>query len=229
MTWTILVVDDEPKITQVLQQYLEQEGFRVRTAENGPEALAAVAAGGVDLVVLDLMLPGMDGFEVCRTIRAQTALPIIMLTAKAEEADKLVGLELGADDYVTKPFSVRELTARIRAVLRRIRVDESEESVARYGDLEIDYAGHEVRCGGEPVALTATEFKILTALAERPGRVLSRLQLLTASLGEAYAGYERSIDTHVSNLRRKIEPDPANPRYVLTVFGLGYKFGVKRS
>ena len=229
MSWTVLLVDDEPKLIQVLQQYLEKEGFRVRTAGDGPQALAAVAAGGLDLVVLDLMLPGMDGFEICRVIRAQTVLPIIMLTAKAEEADKLVGLELGADDYVTKPFSVRELTARIRAVLRRIRNDEVEDTPARYGDLEIDFAGHEVRRSGEPVALTSTEFKILSALAERPGRVFSRLQLLTASLGEAYAGYERSIDTHVSNLRRKLEPDPANPRYVLTVFGLGYKFGAKRS
>lgn len=226
---TILLVDDEPKIVQVLQQYLEQEGFHVRTAADGHGALAVVNQGGIDLVVLDLMLPGLDGFAVTRDLRRTGTLPIIMLTAKADEADKLVGLELGADDYVTKPFSVRELIARIRAVLRRVKSeDEPPETVARFGDLEIDFAGHEVRRGVEPMTLTATEFKILTALAERPGRVLSRLQLLTASLGEAYAGYERSIDTHVSNLRRKIEPDPANPRYVLTVFGLGYKFGIKR-
>lgn len=228
MRRTILVVDDEPKIVQVVQQYLEQEGFGVLTAADGPSAITTVLRERPDLVVLDLMLPGVDGLQVCREIQRLQPTPIIMLTAKAEESDKLLGLELGADDYVTKPFSVRELTARIRVVLRRTKPDDEPATLLRFGDLVIDTEGHEVRRGHEVVLLTATEYKILLALAEKPGRVLTRLQLLTASLGEAYAGYERSIDTHVSNLRRKLEPDPANPRYVVTVFGLGYKFGVKR-
>jgi len=179
-----------------------------------------------DLVLLDWMLPGMSGLEICRQVRQKSNIPIIMLTARTEEVDKLLGLELGADDYVTKPFSLRELTARIRVVLRRTEPDdENKTETIKVGGLEINLNRHEVWSEGKSISLTPTEFKILTLLLSNPGRVYSRLQLLDAALGFAYEGYERSIDTHVSNLRKKIEPDPVNPRYILTVYGTGYRFG----
>lgn len=224
----ILLVDDEERIIGMLRQYLESEGFRTLSASDGNSALELVRTHQPDLVVLDIMMPGRDGWSVCREIRSMGTTPVIMLTARAEETDKLLGLELGADDYLTKPFSVRELAARIRTVLRRTKthgdVDDNPDR-ATFGPLEIDSGSSEVIVEGRPVALTATEFKLLTALARRPGRVFSRTQLMEVALGGYYEGYERSIDTHISNLRKKIELDPAAPRFILTVHGLGYKFG----
>lgn len=219
----ILVADDEERIIQSLQQYLESDGFRVVAATDGLAALDLFAKHSPDLVVLDVMMPGRDGWSVCREIRTTSRTPVIMLTARAEEADKLLGLELGADDYLTKPFSVRELAARIRTVLRRVHPDAAADRLV-VGSLTIDFDAAEVLIDGQPVALTATEFKILGALARRPGRVFSRTQLMEAALGSYYEGYERSIDTHIGNLRKKIEPVPSEPRWILTVHGLGYKF-----
>jgi two-component system OmpR family response regulator len=224
----ILLVDDEDRITAMLRQYLESEGFRTLTAGDGNLALELVRTHLPDLVVLDIMMPGRDGWSVCREIRSTGKTPVILLTARAEESDKLLGLELGADDYVTKPFSVRELAARIRTVLRRVQgggdpVQNTDQ--AAFGPLVIDYAAGEVALDGRPVALTATEFKLLTTLSRRPGRIFSRTQLMEIALGGYYEGYERSIDTHISNLRKKIEPDPAQPRFIVTAHGLGYKFG----
>lgn len=222
----ILVVDDEKKIREMIKNYLENEGFEVAESSNAGEALENIKRERPSLVVLDWMLPGMSGLEVCRIIRSESSIPVIMLTARTEEVDKLLGLELGADDYITKPFSLRELTARIKAVLRRADPgEEKKENTLKAGNLEINFDRHEVWSGGKRVNLTPTEFKILSILSGKPGRLYSRLQLLDAALGFTYEGYERSIDTHVSNLRKKIEPDPANPRYILTVHGLGYRFG----
>jgi len=225
----ILAVDDEEKILDMLKSFLEREGYEVILAADGNAAWDLINSEKPDLVVLDWMLPGVSGLEVCRRIRElKLEVPVIMLTARAEEVDKLLGLELGADDYITKPFSLRELAARIKAVLRRsemgaARAKEPEEVIV-CGELEINLARHEVRVGGRPVVLTPTEFKILHTLSQNPGRVYSRLQLLDAVFGMAYEGYERSIDTHISNLRKKIEPDPSQPRYILTVYGTGYRF-----
>ncbi len=221
----ILVIDDEAAIGTMVEDYLEAQGYKVDWASDGPSGLDVFRRTHPDLIILDLMLPGRSGLDVCRDIRALSSVPVIMLTAKSEEIDRVVGLELGADDYVTKPFSLRELAARVRAVLRRTGKDVADpgSAVLQVGDITIDTDRHEVTVAGRPVALTPTEFAILSFLAERPGRVASRLQLVNAVLGEAYAGYERSIDTHVSNLRRKIEEDPSNPRRLLTVYGLGYK------
>lgn len=222
----ILVVDDEGKIRELVKNYLEKEGFEVIQAADGSEALEAMTREKPNLIVLDWLMPGMSGLEVCRQVRQKNSIPIIMLTAKTEEVDKLLGLELGADDYITKPFSLRELTARIRVVLRRTEPDDENKIEAiKVGGLEINLNRHEVWSEGKSISLTPTEFKILTLLSSNPGRVYSRLQLLDAALGFAYEGYERSIDTHVSNLRKKIEPDPVNPRYILTVYGTGYRFG----
>lgn len=209
----------------MVRKYLESENFIVLTEADGDAALATVRREQPDLVVLDVMLPGRSGFDVCRTLRQETDIPVILLTAKTDEIDKLLGLELGADDYITKPFSLRELTARIRTVLRRVspREEAPSERLA-FGDLIINLANYEVNVADQTVQLTPTEFKILVTLARNPGRVFSRLQLLDAALGETYEGYERSVDTHISNLRRKIETDPANPRHIVTVYGLGYKF-----
>jgi DNA-binding response OmpR family regulator len=228
----ILVVDDEAKISQIVMAYLQRDGYRVLRAENGRVALDLARAELPDLVILDLMLPEVSGWDVCRGLRRdpKTAeLPIIMLTARDEVADRIVGLELGADDYVVKPFDPKELVARVHAVLRRAR-DRRETAAAagpaamlRHGDLEIDRARHEVRQGDRPLELTRTEFDLLATLAEQPGRVFNRLQLLDAIQGEAFEGYERTIDSHVKNLRRKLEPDPRRPRYIQTVFGIGYK------
>ena len=234
MTKTILVVDDEVKIRELLDQHLTNEGYEVLQASNGAEAVEIVRNQPVDLVILDLMMPVMDGYATLRELRnINRRLPVIMLTAKTEEIDMLLGLELGADDYMTKPFSLRELTARIKSVLRRV-CDEieskdrfSQEQIVR-GNLRISPEEYEAYIDGEKANLTPTEFKILMALARKPGRVFSRLQLMSVAMGEEYINYERSIDTHVSNLRKKIEEDPANPKHVLTVYGIGYRFGTEQ-
>ena len=224
MNELILVVDDEPKIVKLARDYLERGGFRVISAAGGANALAITRQERPDLVVLDLNLPGMDGLDVCRALRRDTDVPIIMLTARVEEADRLIGLELGADDYITKPFSPRELVARVRAVLRRTQGGIRQPGLIRAADLEIDLSGHNVRRGGEPVSLSRSEFNLLVTLAQNPGQTFTRAQLLDRLHGVAYEGYDRSIDAHIKNLRRKLEPDPAEPRYVLTVYGIGYKF-----
>jgi two-component system alkaline phosphatase synthesis response regulator PhoP len=226
---TILVVEDEPHIVEVVRDYLKQSGYRVLTARDGQTALSVARHDHPDLVILDLMLPGgMDGLEVCRQLRRDPVLgdvPIIMLTARIEEADRLIGLELGADDYVTKPFSPREVVARVRAVLRRVRGAGRPAGLVRVGDLTVDLVNRGVTVAGEAVSLTATEFGILAVLARQPGRPFTRAQLMDMVYDVAYAGYDRAIDSHIKNLRRKIEPDPRQPRYVLTVYGVGYKFG----
>ncbi len=224
---TILVVDDEPHIVEVVRDYLKQAGFRVLTARDGQTALTLARHERPDLVVLDLMLPGgMDGLDVCRHLRRDTGLsdvPIIMLTARIEETDRLIGLELGADDYVTKPFSPREVVARVRAVLRRTRGHQTPSSTVRVGELAVDLSKRSVSVGGQTVSLTPTEFDLLAILARNPGRPFTRAQLLDLVYDVAYAGYERAVDSHIKNLRRKIEPDPRDPCYVLTVYGVGYK------
>ena len=222
---TILVADDEPKIVDVLRLYLERDGFQVEAASDGAAAMEAFHRKVPDLVLLDLNLPKVDGLEVCRRICRDGSVPVIMLTARDEEADKLIGLELGADDYITKPFSPREVVARVRAVLRRVsQSSPSAEEVLRAGDLVLDPARHEVRRGEETLDLTPTEFRLLEAFMRSAGRAYSRLQLLDLVQGEAFEGYERTIDAHVKNLRGKIEPDPSRPVYILTVYGVGYKF-----
>jgi DNA-binding response OmpR family regulator len=220
---TILVVDDEPKIAQIARDYLEHAGFRVATAADGRGALRAVARERPDLIVLDLRLPDMDGLDVTRSVRQSSVVPIIMLTARGEETDKLVGLELGADDYMTKPFSPKELVARVRAVLRRGTQAQTGGETLRIGDLVIDRGRMRATVAGRPVDLTATEFQLLAALARSPGRVFTRAQLLDLLHGVTLEAYERAIDAHVKNIRRKLEPDPRQPRFVLTVYGAGYK------
>ena len=221
---TILVVDDEPEIVRLARDYLEHAGFAVDTASDGPAALAAARTRWPDLIVLDLGLPRMDGLDVMRALRRDAAVPIIILTARAEETDKLVGLELGADDYLTKPFSPRELVARVRAVLRRVDGDLAQADVVRVGDVELDVPRVRVTVAGRRVDLTPTEFQLLLTLARQPGRVITRGQLLDAIHGVAFESFERAIDAHVKNIRRKIEPDPHSPRYLQTVFGVGYRF-----
>jgi DNA-binding response OmpR family regulator len=225
---TILVVDDEPKIVQLARDYLEHAGFAVVTAPDGRSALDEVRRRRPDLVVLDLGLPQLDGLDVTRSVRADSNLPIIMLTARDDEVDKLVGLELGADDYLTKPFSPRELVARVKAVLRRTERQAEPGDVIRAGDLTLDVPRMRAELGGRPVDLTATEFQLLATLAAQPGRIFTRSQLLDAVHGVAFESYERAIDTHVKNIRRKLEPDPREPRYLLTVYGVGYRFADDR-
>ena len=217
----ILVVDDEPRITRLVRDYLERAGFAVSVARDGPEALLRARTEQPDLVVLDLGLPRLDGLDVTRSLRRDSATPIIILTARDDEADRIVGLELGADDYVTKPFSPRELVARVRAVLRRREPRGGE--MLRAGSLELDVPRMRVGVDGRPVELTATEFSLLAAMAREPGRVFTRAQLLDAIHGVAFESYERAIDAHVKNIRRKIEPDPRAPRHLLTVYGVGYR------
>jgi two-component system alkaline phosphatase synthesis response regulator PhoP len=221
---TILVVDDEPKILRLAGDYLKQAGFRVVTADDGTMALAVARHERPDLIVLDLNLPGTDGLDVCRALRRESDVPIIMLTARVEETDRLIGLELGADDYITKPFSPRELVARVRAVLRRVRGGVHQPGLIRTGDLEIDLNGHRATRAGEPIQLTRTEFNLLAMLAQHPGQTFTRAQLLDRLHGVSYEGFDRSVDAHIKNLRRKLEVDPLEPRYVLTVYGVGYKF-----
>ncbi len=215
----ILIADDDPELIGLIETYLRGEGFAPLTATDGPQALQLWRERRPDLLVLDWMMPGMSGLDVAREIRRQASTPIIMLTARSEESDKLLGLELGADDYLTKPFSFRELAARIRAVLRRARPEMAAPEVLTFGDLTIDLAAHTVTYKGEDAGLTATEFKLLAALARSPGRVFSRLQLMEAAIGDYYEGYDRTIDSHISHLRRKIGGD----WLVWTVKGVGYK------
>lgn len=221
---TILVVDDEHKIAHLVRDYLENAGFRVAVAYDGKMALAQFRYEQPDLVVLDLNLPQLDGIDVARAIRRERNTPIIMLTARVEETDRIVGLELGADDYVTKPFSPRELVARVRAVLRRAGESELPSPLLRVHDLVIDLEKRTVARGSEAIDLTTTEFDLLTVLARQPGRVFSRMELLDRVQGTAFEGYERTIDVHVKNLRKKLEPDPRHPTYILTVYGAGYRF-----
>jgi len=225
---TILVVDDEPAIVQLARDYLEHAGYTVLTAADGTAALATYRRHAPDLIVLDLGLPGTDGLEVTREIRRDGSTPIVMLTARDDELDKLLGLELGADDYVTKPFSPRELVARVRAVLRRAEPRAEATDTIRAADLTLDVPRMRAEVAGRPLDLTPTEFKLLATLAARPGRIFTRSQLLDALRGIAFESYERAIDTHVKNLRRKLEPDPRQPRYVLTVYGVGYRFADDR-
>jgi DNA-binding response OmpR family regulator len=224
MTQSILVIDDEARIVKLVRDYLERASFQVLTAYDGETALRVARLERPDLIVLDLMLPGLDGLDVCRRLRQESGVPIIMLTARVEEADRIVGLELGADDYVTKPFSPRELVARVRATLRRANGQVGPATVIRVGDVELDTASLTATVAGQPVDLTATEFQLLAALARQPGRIFSREQLLEAIHGVAFDGYDRSVDSHVKNLRRKIEPNPRQPRYIETVYGMGYRF-----
>jgi DNA-binding response OmpR family regulator len=219
---SILIVDDEPKITRLVADYLEAAGFATVSARSGDEALMRARTQPPDLVVLDLGLPGIDGLDVTRALRRIGDVPIIMLTARDDETDRIIGLELGADDYVTKPFSPRELVARVRAVLRR-RSAVGEAEVLRSGDLLLDVPRMRVTRAGEPVELTATEFALVSAMARQPGRVFTRSQLLDAIHGVAFESYERAIDAHVKNIRRKLEPSPRQPRYLQTVYGVGYR------
>jgi two-component system alkaline phosphatase synthesis response regulator PhoP len=222
---TILVVDDEPGIASLVRDYLEHAGFGVLVAGDGRNALALARSRRPDLVVLDLGLPGLDGLDVARALRRDSDVPILMLTARTDEADRVAGLELGADDYVSKPFSPREIVARVRAILRRTEIATTlADAPIRVLDVELDPARLRASIGGRPVDLTPTEFALLATLARQPGRVFTRSQLLDAIHGVAFEAYERAIDGHVKNLRRKLEPDPTHPRYLLTVHGAGYRF-----
>jgi DNA-binding response OmpR family regulator len=219
----VLVVDDAPDIVRLTRDFLEHAGFGVVTARDGIEAIAVARRERPDLIVLDLGLPGRDGLDVTRDLRRDSNVPIVMLTARTEESDKIVGLELGADDYLTKPFSGKELVARVRAVLRRAQVALDPQEI-RVGELDIDVVRMRVAVEGRPIELTATEFQLVLAMARQPGRVFTRSQLLDAIHGEAFDAYERAIDAHVKNIRHKIELDPRAPRYIQTVFGVGYRF-----
>jgi two-component system alkaline phosphatase synthesis response regulator PhoP len=230
MPHKILLVDDERKMIKLVSTYLEAAGFQVIPAYDGQAALTLFRHERPDLIVLDLMLPAIDGLDVARTIRRSSDVPIIMLTARAEETDRLIGLELGADDYVVKPFSPRELVARVRVVLRRTAksapetVDSMAQPVIAVGDLTIDQGRREARLARQPIELTTAQFDLLTVLARHAGRVLSRTQLLEAVQGDAFEGYERTIDAHIKNLRRALGDNPRDPRYILTIRGVGYKF-----
>jgi len=230
VTKTILVVDDKPELRKLLKSYLTQEGFRVLEAANGQEALYVARREKPDLVLLDLMMPEMGGYEFMQIFSRESDTPVIMLTAKLEESDKVLGLELGADDYITKPFSMRELTARVRAVLRRMGKASVESDILRAADLTLDRAGRSLARGEQTIDLTPSEFDILAALMAAPGRAFSRAELLSRiQEGLVYDGYERTIDVHIRNLRTKIEPDDAHPVYIETVYGTGYRFAAQRS
>jgi len=224
MASTIMVVDDEERLVSLLDVYLSQEGFRVIKASDGREALFMARQEKPDLIVLDIMMPEMDGYEFMRLHRKERITPIILLTARVDKDDKVIGLELGADDYVTKPFRPRELLARIRAVLRRIGETEPTAEVLRSSDITLDRESHTVKVGEEYVDLTPSEFDLLATLLSAPGRAFSRLDLLDRIQGIAYEGYERTVDVHIKNLRAKIESDPRSPRYIETVYGVGYRF-----
>ncbi|HEY5556731.1 response regulator transcription factor [Acetobacterium sp.] len=226
----VLVVDDEVKIIEVVKSYLESKGFTVFSAENGKQALNIFESENISLIVLDLMLPDMSGEEICMEIRKKSRVPIIMLTAKVEESDMLKGLNIGADDYITKPFSLKALYARIEAVLRR----SSDELVPLYnkitfnsGDLEVDFESHIIKKNLVEINLTPNEFKILGALIKYPNKVFTREDIIKVALGDEFEGYDRAVDSHIKNIRQKIESDPKNPVYVLTIYGIGYKFGGK--
>jgi len=220
---SILVVDDEKRIVEIVRAYLEREDYRVTAAYEGDTALEMARREHPDLVVLDLMLPGVSGWDICRALRKESNVPIIMLTARDDVTDRVVGLELGADDYVTKPFEPKELVSRVKAVLRRSGAARPSSAVLRVGDLSIDVEKRLVFRGDEAIELTPTEFDLLRVLAEHPGRVYTRMQLLDSVQGDAFEGYERTMDSHVKNLRRKVEPDPEHPSRIITVYGVGYK------
>lgn len=226
MPSTLLIIEDEPELVRVLRSYLEKAGYTVLSALRGDIGLTTWEDKHPDLVILDLNLPGMDGLEVAHRIRRNETrrTPLIMLTARADEMDQLVGLELGADDYITKPFSPRIVVARVNALLRRSDASKTSSRQLKVADLEIDQDAHTMARAGVNIELTPTEFSLLVTLASQPGRVFSRLQLLEAAQGVAYEGYERTIDAHIKNLRAKVEPDPKKPRYIETVFGVGYRF-----
>jgi DNA-binding response OmpR family regulator len=221
---TILVVDDEPQILKVLKAYLDKAGYKTLAVDNGLKAVDVFQAEQPDFVILDLNLPGMDGLDVCRTIRRTSDVPILMLTARVEEADRLIGLELGADDYVIKPFSPREVVARVRTIFRRTQNSPAASNRIQVGSLQIDLDEHTVQLGERSIDLTPTEFEILVVLARQPRRVFSRLQIMELAQGDSFEGYERTIDAHIKNLRLKFEPDPRHPAFIQTVFGLGYKY-----
>ncbi len=223
MPKTILVVDDEERLVSLLEAYLTQQGFIVVSARHGRQALEVAERESPDLIVLDIMMPEMDGLEFLQAYRRQANTPVILLTARVEDDEKIVGLEMGADDYMTKPFRPRELLARIRAVLRRAGRAAPGAAVLHVGDLVLDREGHRLTVSGRPVDLTPSEFELLAALMSAPGRVFTRLELLDHIQGVRYEGYERTIDVHVKNLRAKIEPDPRKPRYIETVYGVGYR------
>ncbi|MFA1712913.1 response regulator [Peribacillus frigoritolerans] len=225
MAETILLVDDEAKVLHIMSSFLKSEGFEIVTAQTGIEALAKMKEVNPVLVVLDWMMPNMSGLDVCREIRKVSNVGIIIVTAKSDEMDKIVGLEVGADDYITKPFSLRELLARIRSVLRRITKNHSMEENLERGDITISISQYRVWKQGKEVMMTPTEFKLLFNLAEKPGIVYSRLQLLKAALEDDLFNVERTVDAHISRLRRKLEDDPSNPKYIQTVYGFGYRFG----
>jgi len=226
MNATVLVVDDDRKIVELLRLYLERDGFRVLAAYDGFAAIDLARDSKPDLILLDLMLPGSDGLEVCRRLQAESGVPVIMISARSTDEDKLIGLGLGADDYVTKPFNPREVVGRVRAVLRRAaRSRSTVHAVRRLADLVIDRRAHEVRLRGDLVHLTPTEFKLLNILADQPGRAFTRAELVDQVFGLGYEGLDRTIDVHVANVRGKIEKDPRNPGYIRTVFGVGYKMG----
>jgi DNA-binding response OmpR family regulator len=218
----VLVVDDDVKTVELVKLYLNRDGYQVLTAYDGVEALRLARESHPDLIVLDLMLPGIDGLKICRTLRNESDVPIIMLTARTTEQDRLTGLDLGADDYVPKPFSPKELAARVRVVLRRLPGERGPEKI-EHGKLTVNFLKHEVSVAGRPVNLTTVEFKLLGVLAKEPGRVFSREQLIEKALGYDFDGFDRTIDVHILNLRRKLEPDPSHPRYIKTVYGAGYK------
>jgi two-component system, OmpR family, alkaline phosphatase synthesis response regulator PhoP len=219
----VLVVDDDVKTVELVRLYLAREGYEVLTGYDGAEALRLARESYPDLIVLDLMLPDIDGLEVCRTLRRESDVPIIMLTARTTDQDKLTGLDLGADDYITKPFSPKELAARVRAVLRRLPGERGPEEIKR-GELSMNFTTHEAWLAGRPLNLTSVEFKLLGVLAKEPGRVFSRANLIGEALGYDFEGFDRTIDVHILNLRRKLEPDPSQPRYIKTIYGVGYKF-----
>jgi len=219
----VLVVDDDVKTVELVRLYLNRDGYQVLTAYDGVEALRLARESYPDLIVLDLMLPDIDGLEVCRTLRHESDVPIIMLTARTTDQDKLMGLDLGADDYVTKPFSPKELAARVRAVLRRLPGERGPEEI-KSGELSMNFATHEAWFAGRSLSLTSVEFKLLGILAKEPSRVFSRANLIEEALGYDFEGFDRTIDVHILNLRRKLEPDPSHPIYIKTVYGVGYKF-----
>ena len=221
---SVLIVDDDAKLVQLLKAYFDKEGFLTYTANDGRYALQLVREKKPDILILDLMLPGIDGWDVCRKIRRDNDLPILMLTARDEESDRLIGLEIGADDYVTKPFSPKEVVARTKAILRRTRQAVVQPQLIRSGALTIDLERHLVMKGETSVELTPTEFKLLELLTGNAGKVFSRLQLVEQMQGGLFEGYERTVDAHIKNLRRKLEDNPKEPRYIVTVYGVGYKF-----